>query len=313
MKRIFFAITSIFVFVVSQAQISNTEKIETIKINGGYIEGTLLSSSPKQKLAIIIAGSGPTDRNGNNPVGVSSNSYKLLAEELSKQNMATFRYDKRGIGKSASAMKSESGLTFDDYINDATAIFDYLKDSLHFTSIYFIGHSEGSLIGMIASQQRTVSGYISVSGAGRPIDVVIDEQMKNQPPLVTNQVTAIFKKLKQGQTADSIPPYLMALFRPSVQPYIISWLKHNPTDEIKKVTAPILIIQGTCDKQVKVEDAQNLYNANKKSTLDIIPNMTHVLKDTEANCADDNFKTYTDGSLPLNKQFVKDIVTFISK
>ena len=116
-----------------------------------------------QKLAIIIAGSGPTDRNGNNPMGVAANSYKMIADELDAQNIATFRYDKRGIGKSAINNMNEGDLVFDDYIKDAVKIFDYMKDSLGFKNIYFIGHSEGSLIGMVASQRVPVKGFISIS------------------------------------------------------------------------------------------------------------------------------------------------------
>jgi uncharacterized protein len=292
------------------------EKTVFIQSRDCLIEGSLLSSSnhsTKQKLAIIIAGSGPTDRNGNSAAGVSSNSYKMLAEELAKQDISTYRYDKRGIGKSAYKEFKEKDLVFDDYVNDATTIFDYLEDTLGFRDIYFIGHSEGSLIGMIASRQKQVKGYISLSGAGRPIDIIIDEQIKNQPPFVKNKIDSIFSILKNNKMVDSVPPYLYRLFRPSVQPYMISWLKYNPADEIKKLEVPILILQGECDVQVKAEDAENLHNANNKSIIDIIPGMTHTLKNAGGNCKDDNNKTYTDSSLPLNTQLVTDIASFIKE
>ena len=233
---------------------------------------------------------------------------------LDSQNIATFRYDKRGIAKSAYAGMKESDLVFDDYVKDAEKIFDYLHDTLGFKNIYFIGHSEGSLIAMMASEKKKVSGYISVAGAGRPIDEVLEEQMQKQPlpDSVKQQIPAIFTQLKEGKEVNKVPPVLVSLFRKSIQPYIISWLKYSPQKEIKKLNCPILILQGSCDIQVSVPDANNLHEANKKSTLAIIPNMSHTLKNAGENCVDEN-KTYTDGSMPLDKTLVEDIVNFIKK
>ena len=281
---------------------------------GSKIYGTLLSKNKDQKLAIVIAGSGPTDRNGNNPIGVDANPYKMLAYSLDSQNIATFRYDKRGIAKSTILNFNESDMVFDDYVKDAGEIYDYLHDTLGFKDIYFIGHSEGSLIGMIAAQKKKVKGYISIAGAGRPIDVLIEEQANTQqwPDSLKNKTAFIFSELKNGKEVNDIPTPLMPLFRKSIQPYLISWLKYSPAKEIKILSCPILILQGSCDIQVKVEDANNLHNANKKSALNIIPSMTHTLKDAGKDCVDEN-KTYTDGSLPLNRMLVNDIVNFIKK
>src|SRR5690606_22200341 len=195
---------------------------------------------------------------------------------------------------------------------DAKAIFNYLYDSLGFKSIYFAGHSEGSLIGMVASQNKKVKGYISIAGAGRPIDVIINEQMEQQPlaDTIKDKVAVIFNELKKGNTGDDYPSELESLFRKSVQPYIISWMKYSPENEIKKVQCPVFIIQGDCDVQVKVLDAQNLHAANKKNLLKIIPQMSHTLKDAGVACVDQQ-KTYTNGSLPLSKEFTGAIINFI--
>jgi hypothetical protein len=122
----------------------------------------------------------------------------------------------------------------------------------------------------------------------------------------------IFNLLKKGQQANQVPSELNMLFRKSIQPYLISWLKYSPQKEIKKLRCPILILQGGCDIQVTEPDAKNLHEANKKSTLDIIPNMSHTLKNAGKNCVDQT-KTYTDGSMPLDGALVKDIVGFIKK
>jgi hypothetical protein len=290
------------------------KEISITSAAGSKLYGTLLSKNNHQKLAIIIAGSGPTDRDGNSAMGIKTNEYSMLAHGLDSQNIASFRYDKRGVAKSISAGFKESDLVFDDYVRDAQKVFDYLHDTLGFKNIYFIGHSEGSLIAMLASQKKKVKAYISLAGAGRPIDVILEEQMQNQPlpDSVKQQIPGIFNQLKEGKEAGNIPEVLAPLFRKSIQPYMISWLKYSPQQEVKKLKCPILIIQGGCDIQVKEEDARNLYEANKKSTLEIIPFMSHTLKNAGKDCVDEN-KTYSDGAIPIDRMLVEDIVKFIKE
>lgn len=289
------------------------ERNITIAINGGNIEGTFNQPEKSKKLVIIIAGSGPTDRNGNNPLGVKCNSYQLIADTLNKMNIASIRYDKRGIAKSKLLVMDESKMMFEDFINDAVTIFNYAKDSLGFKKIYFAGHSEGSLIGMVAAQRVHSAGYISISGAAQSIDVIISEQVKSQPEKIKQEVKTIMEQLQQKKLVDSVPKYLYSLFRPSVQPYMISWLQYNPAVEIKKLSIPVLIIQGTCDVQVKTEQATQLHEANPKSEIKVIDFMTHTLKNTTTDCADKNRKTYIDPTLPLNQEFAKSMVNFIIK
>ncbi len=293
----------------------NEKEISVSSASGSKLSGTLLSKNNRQKLAIIVAGSGPTDRNGNNPMGDKADSYEMLAHALDSQNIASFRYDKRGVGESIPDDFNESKLVFDDYINDAGKIFDYLHDTLGFKDIYFIGHSEGSLIAMVASQKKRVKGFISVAGAGRPIDEVIEEQAKAQhaPDSLNTAIALIFNKLKNGKEVYDVPASLYTIFRRSIQPYMISWLKYSPSEEIKKLNCPVLILQGICDTQVKIVDAENLHNANKNNFWDLIPLMTHTLKNADSECNDENNKTYMDPSLPLNQKLVKDIVDFMKK
>jgi pimeloyl-ACP methyl ester carboxylesterase len=292
----------------------NEKEITITSAAGTKLYGTLLSKNNQEPLGIIVAGSGPTDRNGNSTLSEATNEYKMLAYSLDSQNISTFRYDKRGIAKSAYAGMKESDLVFDDYVKDAEKIFDYLHDSLGFKNIYFIGHSEGSLIAMLASQTKKVQGYISIAGAGRPIDEILEEQMQNQPlpDSVKQQIPLIFNQLKKGKEVDNIPQSLVSLFRKSIQPYLISWMKYSPQKEIKKLDCPILILQGGCDIQVKEVDANNLHEANKKSTLDIIPYMSHTLKNAGENCVNEE-KTYSDGSMPLDYQVVEAILNFLQK
>lgn len=292
----------------------NEKEISIFSSLGAQIYGSLISKNNHQKLAIIIPGSGPTDRNGNNPLGVNSDTYKMLAYALDSQNIASFRYDKSFIGKSTVKGISEEDVTFDNAIKDVENMVDYLQDTLGYKKIYLIGHSEGSLIGMVVAARKNIKGYISLAGIGRRIDTVIEEQTNTQgwPDSLKDKTVSILKELRKGKLVNDVPASLEMLFRKSVQPFLISMLKYAPDQEIKKVTCPILIVQGSCDMQVTEEDANKLHNANKKSSKKIIPGMTHTLKNAGENCADQN-KTYTDSSLPLDVDLIKYISGFIQK
>lgn len=292
----------------------NEKEISIFSSLGARIYGTLLSKNKSEKLAIIIAGSGPTDRNGNNPMGVDADSYKMLAHALDAQNIASFRFDKSFIGKSSVPGVKEEDVTFDNAIKDVENIVDYMRDTLGFKNVYLVGHSEGSLIGMVVAKRKKIEGYISVAGMGRPFDTIVEEQINTQrwPDSLKSKSAFIFEQLKKGHLVDNIPASMEVLFRKSVQPYLISLLKYNPEREIKKLHCPILILQGSCDVQITVADADKLHNANPKSSLKIIPGMTHTLKNAGESCAGEN-KTYTDNSLPLDADLVKSISGFIQK
>jgi len=282
-----------------------------LKTPKGNIAGTLLVPEGKQKwsVVLIIAGSGPTDRNGNQGDLIQTNAYLIVADSLSKKGIASLRYDKRGVGESISAMGLESDLSFEDGINDAAAFIQMLKADTRFSKVIVLGHSEGSLIGMVAAEQAKADGFISVAGAGERADKVIEQQIKVQSPALASKATVLFDSLKMGYTVDP-PAELLMVFRPSVQPYIKSWLKYDPQQEIKKMKIPVLIIQGTTDLQVSVQNAQWLKAADPAATLVIVEQMNHVLKHAGADTKE-NMGTYTNPALPIMTAMVKAIEKFI--
>jgi len=288
------------------------EKPIVLETKTGKIRGTILVPEGKAAVPVvlIIAGSGPTDRNGNNSM-MKNNSNKMLAEELFKNNIASVRYDKRGIAESKDAGPEEKDLRFDNYVNDVTDWIKLLKKDHRFSKIIIAGHSEGSLLGMIAANLENVNAYISIAGAGRSADKILKEQLKAQPQQVIDMCYSIIDSLVKGKQVNDINPALNVLFRPSVQPYMISWFKYDPQTEIKKLTIPILILQGTTDIQVSVDDAKLLSNANPKAKMVLIENMNHVLKNAEAD-RQKNSATYNDPNLPINSDFLKEIDTFIT-
>jgi pimeloyl-ACP methyl ester carboxylesterase len=293
------------------AAIAETEQPITLKTTTGEIYGSLTMPDTKLPVpvALIIAGSGPTDRDGNNP-SMKNNSLKMLSEALAKNGIASLRYDKRGIAQSQAAGASEADLRFEMYINDAREWTELLGKDKKFSQVVVIGHSEGSLIGMVASQDLSVNKYVSIAGAGQAADQIIREQLKSQPPVVLEQTNPILDELVKGNTVENVPQMLMSLFRPSVQPYMISWFKYDPQTEIAKLKKPTLIIQGTTDIQVSVEDAKRLSVAKPDAKLVIIDGMNHIFKNAEADRMK-NIETYTKPDLPINENMVKAIVDFV--
>lgn len=281
-------------------------------VRSGNLEGSLLVPATKIKapVVLIIAGSGPTDRNGNSAFGIQTNAYKMLAEALAAQGIASLRYDKRGVGKSKVADLDETKLSFTTFTNDALSWIKKIKDDPRFSQVFVLGHSEGSLVGMMAAQQAKIHGFISVAGAGQPADAVILGQLKEQPANIQEEVKQIFSELKKGHTVDSIPPYLQSLFRPSLQPYLISWIALDPAAELAKLKMPIMIVQGDNDLQVPVAEAEKLHEAVPKAQLLMIEGMNHVMK----KCDPDrmaNLATYSQPELPLIDGLTKGIADFI--
>ncbi len=278
----------------------------------GTIDGSLeIGAASPEPVVLIVAGSGPTDRNGNSPLyGLTADTYKLLAAGLERVNVASLRYDKRGIGASAAAITSEENLTFDTYVDDAAAWLRRLRADGRFSKIVIAGHSEGSLVAMVAAQRAPADAFVSFEGAGRPIATVLREQL--EPKLSAQlyaQADAIVSSLQKGQRVADVPAELMAVFRPSVQPYLISWFKYDPAQEIAKLRIPVTIVQGTADVQVTMADAQALHAAAPSSRFIVVQGMNHVLKyapDVSSQSA--ILKGYTDSSLPIAPQVVEAVV-----
>ena len=261
---------------------------------------------------LIIAGSGPTDRDGNSPkLGLTSNAYKMIANELGKNGFASLRYDKRLVGQSVSSTK-ENELRFEDYVDDAVGLINMLNDDQRFSKIIILGHSEGSLVGMMAANGQPVKAFISAAGAGDSADKIMTEQMKSKGALISDGFNRMLDSLKKGKTTDNIDPSLYPYARPSIQKYLMSWFRYNPIREIKKIKIPILIVQGTTDLQVTVADAEKLKKAKSDAVLDIIPGMNHILKDAPAD-KEKNIATYNEPELPLKPEFVKALISFLNK
>lgn len=298
--------------IVTASEIKDTAFIETeiiLRTKSGQLFGTLTTPKKYSKIpvALIIAGSGPTDRDCNQAM-MQCNAYKKLAYGLAGNNIASLRYDKRGVAKSIEAAKSESDLRFEDYINDAKEWIQLLKKDNRFSKIIVIGHSEGSLIGMIAA--TNADKFVSIAGPGQSIDKALKEQLSTQPKEIRDLTYPVIDSLKNGKIVNNVDPSLYSLFRLSVQPYTISAFKYDPQIEIQKLVIPILIVQGTNDIQVSVENAKRLSKATPKSKLVFIDKMNHIFRAVEGD-RQANLETYNNFNLPLADGLVKEISNFI--
>lgn len=277
------------------------------------LHGTLLTpEGPTRAAALIIAGSGPTDRDGNSPLGVSASSYRLLAEGLAAHGVATVRTDKRGVGASAYPGMTEADLRFTHYSDDARA---WAAEAARLTGqpcAWLIGHSEGALVALaaVARGDDAVCGLVLLSGAGRPVGAVLREQLATAPEPLRGQAVAILAELEAGRPVTDVPPQLAALFRPSVQPYMISWLPLDPAEMVAAWDGPVMIGQGTTDIQVGLADAEALAAARPGVHLVLWEGVNHLLKIAPADRAA-NIATYSDPTLPLAPGVVDDVAGFI--
>ncbi len=296
---------------LSLAQNFTTKEVFLTKDDSLKLFGilTMPNNVKNPPVALIIADSGPTDLNGNQP-GVHNNVLKLLADSLANNGIASLRYDKRGIAQSKYTGFDEYHLHFIDYVNDAIYWINYLKNLHKFSQIVIIGHGQGALIGIIAATKDSVNKLITLEGAGRPLDSILRAQFKGQPHNIVVEADNIIEKLKQGQTVKHIPSILYDVFRPSIQPFMISWMQYDPQQEIKKLNIPILVIHGTADFQLDTLNAVKLAKANPHAKLLIIKHMNHILRHVPDNHSE-NIATYFKPYLPLDPKAVHAIVQFI--
>ena len=299
----------ILLFFISLEAFSQEKNYDSLQVSiDPEVQGTLLSPKGENQppLAILIAGSGPTDRNGNQAL-FKNNSLKYLAEGLAQKGIATFRYDKRVIAQINNATVQEEKMTFEDEVNDALLVVNHFKDK--YKKIILIGHYEGALIGLLVAQKVVVSKFVSISGAGNSSATLIEEQIGKNAPQLKEESQKIISQLRKGELVENISPYLAPVFRKSVQPYLISWFKYEPTKEIAKLQIPILIVQGTNYLQVEDKEAQLLKEAQPKAQLLLIEGMNHVLKKVKT--LEENQLSYLNPDLPISGELVEDIASFI--
>lgn len=312
MKNFLFLTIIFFPFFAS----SQLETEMELKNENCLLKGTLTipEMQDASTLIILIAGSGPTDRDGNNPQ-MKNNSLKFLSDELVKAGYACFSYDKRGIAESKIEYFDQKDIRFDQFISDASAWVNEFKLNGGFDKIVLAGHSQGSLVAMAAANQNdNVHAVISISGAGQRIHQILKKQLSVSLSIeMQGIVDAKMDTLARGDTLmdPMAPGYVSGLFHPALQQFMISWMKYDPVIEIAKLKVPIFITNGTTDLQVPPTEAKLLSKNNPTAKLVIIKNMNHVLKFTKDVEMGPQLEIYADAEMHLHKKLVPAIAKFL--
>lgn len=290
---------------------------ETIRIDGpeGSLAGEAIAVEGAREAVVIIPGSGPTDRDGNSPqTGLASDSYKLLAEALAEQGVASIRIDKRGFFASSEAITDPNDVTIEAYAQDAQ---DWVRRAADLAPcVWIAGHSEGGLVALVASQKppESLCGLILLSTAGRPTGALLREQMRAIPGMAPAipAIDHIVTELEAGRTADpgALPPHLQAMFTPGLQRYMIDLFSYEPAALAGDWRGPALVVQGDADLQVKPADAELLAGTLPNVEKIILPGATHMLK---PDVAGEPFATYSDPSYPLHPELIPAVTGFLAK
>ncbi len=317
LKNALFLCCWIFALGVSvQVRAEFIQSSVTSGAGANTLYGSLLIPGHKVKppVILLISGSGPTDRDGNSPgIQGKNDSLKMLAEELAIAGFASVRYDKRGVGESFAAGKSEEGLRFQTYVADVQLWVKQLNADPRFSGVAIVGHSEGSSVGMLAAQSSDVAAYVSLAGPARSASKILRTQLQDKLSadlLKLNET--ILSKLEKGELVQEIPAPLLALYRPSVQPYLISWFNVIPVDVIKTLKMPVAIFQGDTDIQVSVSEALLLSKSQPMAQLHVIKGMNHILKQVPMDLKQ-QVASYSDPYLYLDPSFINPLINFLKK
>lgn len=270
---------------------------------GNYVKGTLLlpNSNSETPLAILIQGSGPTDRDGNQP-SMRNDALKKLAEELASNGIASFRYDKRGA--------NDSEIRFDDFVADARSVLDSFSQSPDFTNLILIGHSQGSLVAILAAE-NAADAIVSIAGAGQSADSLLINQIGKQLPTLKENLRESLQEVLETGSSTKFHPLIAHIFPPSLHAFLQSYMKYDPTKELADLEIPVLIINGTNDLQVSADEAQLLFQACRNGELLLLENMNHVLR--EITDQQGNLQSYNEPERPLHPDLVPGILNFIKK
>ena len=297
------------------------EREVVIACDWGDISATLNTPNGGSDVAVlIVAGSGPTDRNGNSGQGLNSYVYKMLSDELVKGGVAVLRYDKRAIGRSAlNDPTTIPNLVFGDFVDDAARCVGYLRGE-GFKRVIVAGHSEGGEIALHLALREDVAvdGLVLLCCPGFPMDQILTAQLSAQlvPQYMGLMATAtnIMKRIKRGEMVpvESIPQELISLFHPSVQPFLCSSMAFDPAELMSRVVQPTLIISGGRDIQVSKSNAEKLLANAKCGEHRHFEQMTHILKSADTNDRIQQLMgVYTNGKLPITEGLSVAIIDFV--
>jgi hypothetical protein len=282
----------------------------------GVLAGTLLKPAGKSRAAmIIVPGSGPTDRDGNNPAGIKAAPYRKLAEALAERGVATVRIDKRGMFGSAAAGNANTA-TFADYDADTRAWVEAARKATGAKCVWVAGHSEGGLVAMRAAAGPNVCGVVLLAAPGEKLGDTIRKQLRANPAnapflAAAEQSLGELEAGRKVPVEGMHPALAQSLFNPAIQGFLIELLGQNPQKLAAAVKQPMLIVQGGHDVQVGLANGDVLKKAALKASYLRYPAMNHVLVDApEERSA--NLATYREADRPLTPTLADRVAAFVT-
>jgi uncharacterized protein len=280
------------------------------KIRIGAIDGVLTIPPDVERppVALLIAGSGSTDHDGNGPQ-IKPATLKKLSEQLVAHKIATLRYDKRGAGGWKPEFGRPEDFRFKDYVDDATALANYLRNSGKFSRVVLAGHSEGGLVAILTARRVPVDRLVLLATAARKQGDLLKAQLERQqlPPDVMQPIAKAIDAIMAGQIVDPPPPGLA--IPPSMQPGIASAFTEDPIDPLKLIDQPTLIVGGGRDRQVARLDFIALSTASPLAKTLWLPQMNHVLNDVGDDA--DDLAAYNQSDRALDTALVDAVADFI--
>jgi uncharacterized protein len=281
---------------------------EETSIRLGAIDAVLTVPSDVERppVALLIAGSGSTDHDGNGPQAKPA-TLKKLAEQLAERKIATLRYDKRGAGGWKAEFGRPEDFRFKDYVDDAAALVDYLRGSGNFSKVILVGHSEGGLVAILTARRVPVDGLVLLATAARRQGDLLKAQLeKTIAPDLFKPIAEAIDAIMAGRVVDP-PPGLS--IPPSMQPGIASAFAEDPIDPLKLIEQPTLIVAGGRDRQVVRLDFAALTVASPTAKALWLPDMNHVLVDVSDDA--DDLAAYNQPERPLDPDLVDAVTAFI--
>jgi dienelactone hydrolase len=253
---------------------------------------------------LMMPGSGPTDRNGNQPPYLKTDLLKQMAEHLAKNGIATFRFDKRPAHvnmakwpKSTDPAFYSDYFSFENHVADVEAAYKAMTSAkgVDPKRCALLGHSEG---GLFASWEAPLLKPMALVLAGTAGDTMVgllryqigrDLARPEVPELLRNAITESNEKtmaaiVKDGKLPDDVHPNLKALYSPAAVKLLRSYMTIDPTEPLKKYDGPVLVLNGEKDVQVRATvDATRLYEAlmarkGGKQELFVVPGASHNFK-----------------------------------
>ena len=310
------------VFMLLGLTVSAQQREVVVECEWGTIGATMdMPAEGSDTAVLIVAGSGPTDRNGNSGLNLNTYAYKMLSDALVEAGYAVLRYDKRAIGASYLPKEDIPNLIYDDFVSDAERCVAWLREQ-GYSRVFLAGHSEGGGIAIEVAQRGVVdvAGLVLLAAPGYPMDRILLGQLSAQlvPAHMGLFVVAerLIRKIKSGEVVEEgdVPQELLGLFHPTVQPFLHSSMQRDPCGMISECDEPILIITGGRDIQVTVDNGEKLLAAARNARHVTFDDMSHVLKDApSSDRVEQLLSVYTNSQLPLTENLVSTIVEFMNE